>query len=77
MIANSPETGVAEVARKVMLTQLIQVQAMEVLLADLSPCLANLDDVASLGALLEDIGNAYLDLAEEIAAKRAAPKHHS
>jgi len=74
MIANSPETGVAEVARKVMLTQLIQVQAMEVLLADLSPCLANLDDVA---ALLEDIGNAYLDLAEEIAAKRAAPAHHS
>lgn len=71
MTEDNLRSDATEIVRKVMLSQLIQAQAMEVLLADLAPAVASMPKGAELGALLEDIGNAYLDLAEGIANRRA------
>jgi uncharacterized protein len=63
--------GAEDIVRKIMLSQLAQVRAMEMMLLGVGNDIARMPHSAELAAILEDIGNAYLDLAEEISASLA------
>jgi hypothetical protein len=70
IITNQPKRA-DDALRMVVLSHLGQAQALAALIAQMGDAVATCPSRTELGAILEDIGNAYLDLSEDVLASRA------